>query len=588
VDSPLSKVKLGLVESISDLEEMKRWAGERRETPLGVDCESEGLDIGRHKIRLLQLGDMHTGWAVPFDLWGGGALEILRSYEGEFVGHNIPFDNRFIKKCGGFELPWHKIHDTLILGALDDPSRARGLKPLSDRLIDPYASSGEQTLHDGMRENGWDWGTVPVDYTPYWAYGALDAVLTCHLWKQLHPRVMAQCPDAYDLERGTARVVSRMMETGLLTDQAYVATAIAELTQKSEEIRVWLNLAYGITTPNSSPQVARAFIALGYEIDSFTTTGQPRIDKETLEFIGKSTDGPIRELARSVYAVRHTERMITNYLSNFQEMADPDGVIRCQIWTLTAKTGRMSVTEPALQTLHRDDKVIRGSFIPRPGYVFVSCDFSQVEMRICASLSGDEGLIKAFKDADNGGPDFYSGVASELFGELVSRDDKRRQDVKTMSLAKIYGAGVATMARSVGMPYDKVKVIHDNFNSRYPGLERLARKTASEAWEQKRNGNQSAVLLASGRRLPVDKEHASVNYLCQGTAAEVIKRAGLNVEAAGLGSTMRLFIHDELLCEVPADQAEEYRKAIEETMTDHSFAVPLTCSAKILENRWAK
>jgi hypothetical protein len=91
VDSPLSKVKLRLVESISDLEEMKRWAGERRETPLGVDCESEGLDIGRHKIRLLQLGDMHTGWAVPFDLWGGGALEILRSYEGEFVGHNIPF-----------------------------------------------------------------------------------------------------------------------------------------------------------------------------------------------------------------------------------------------------------------------------------------------------------------------------------------------------------------------------------------------------------------------------------------------------------------------------------------------------------------
>jgi DNA polymerase-1 len=439
-----------------------------------------------------------------------------------------------------------------------------------------------------MRENGWDWGTVPVNYTPYWAYGALDAVLTCHLWKQLHPRVMSQCPDVYDLELGTARVVSRMMEAGLLTDQAYVASAIAELTQKSEEIRVWLSLAYGITTPNSSPQVARALTELGYEIDSFTATGQPRIDKETLEFIGKSTTGPIRELARSVYAVRHTERMITNYLSNFQSLADPEGVIRCQIWTLTAKTSRMSVTEPALQTLHRDDKVIRGSFIPRPGYVFISCDLNQVEMRIAAALSEDEGLIKAFRDADNGGPDFYSGVASELYREQVMKTDKRRQDVKTMSLAKIYGAGIATMARSVGMPYDQVKIIHDNFNSRYPGLERLAKKTAAAAWEQKRRNNQAAVILASGRRLPVDKEHASVNYLCQGTAAEVIKRAGLNLEAAGLGPSMRLFIHDEILCEVPAAQAEECRLIIEEAMTDYSFAVPLTCSSSILPERWVK
>ena len=335
-------------------------------------------------------------------------------------------------------------------------------------------------------------------------------------------------------------------------------------------------------------QVARALASLGYEVDAFTPGGQPRIDKEILEYIGKSSDGAIRDLARCVYAVRHAERVISSYLENFQSMADGEGVIHPQLWTLTARTSRMSVTEPALQTLSRDDKTVRGCFIPRPGYVFVSCDFSQVEMRIAAALSGDEGLIKAFRNADNGGPDFYCGVASELFGEPVSKDDRRRQDVKTMSLAKLYGAGIETMSKSVGMPYGRVKIIHDNFNSRYPGLEQLAKKTAAAAWEQKHNGNQPAVTLPSGRRLPVGKEHASVNYLCQGTAAEVMKRAGLNVEAAGLGSTMRLFLHDELLAEVPADKAEEYRHTIEETMADYSYDVPLTCSAKILPDRWVK
>jgi DNA polymerase I-like protein with 3'-5' exonuclease and polymerase domains len=582
-------VQLRCVQSISDLDELKRWAGERRETPLGVDTETSGLDIGRHKVRLLQLGDLRTGWAIPFELWGGGALEILRKYDSELVGHNIPFDQRFIKHSGGLELPWHKLHDTLILGALDDPGRPRGLKPLSNLLIDPRASAGQQSLDDGMRENGWDWGTVPVDYTPYWCYGALDAVLTCHLWQKLHPRVMASCPAVYDLEMGTARVVSRMMEAGLKIDRPHVTEKIRELKHQSEEIRAWLVLAYGISTPNSGPQIAKAFTTLGYEVEAVTSTGQPRIDKEVLQAIGKATEDPVvRDLARSVYAVRHAERVISNYLENFRDLASSDDIIRCQIWTLTAKTGRMSVTEPALQTLHRDDKTVRGCFIPRPGHVFISCDFSQVEMRLAAALSGDEGLIEAFKESDNGGLDFYSGIASELFGEFVPKDDKRRQATKTMSYAKLYGAGVATMARSIGLPQTQVKTIHDAFNSRFPGLERLARDTAASAWEQKHSGDQPAVILPSGRRLPVDREHASVNYLIQGAAAEVLKRAGLNVEAAGFGGAMRLFIHDELLSEVPAEDAEECRVAIEEAMTDNSFAVPLTCAAKILPERWVK
>ncbi len=587
--SPLDDVKLEIVRDLDDAFRMKRWLGERRETPVGFDVESGGLDPFRHRLRLIQLGDLRTGWVIPYPRWGGLAKELIDSYKGKLVGHNAGFDHRYLGIHAGIDIPWHRVEDTMVLAAIDDPGRPKGLKPLSNTLIDPLSSSGQLALDEGMRDNGWDWDTVPESYTPWWCYAALDPVLTCHLWKYLHPRVMANQASIYDLEMGTTRVISNMMKTGLLTDQSYIAEQTRKLIEQSREIRAWLETSYGITTPNSGPQVARAFARLGYEIDAVTASGLPRVDKEVLEYIGKTADNQeISDLARYVYGVRHSERVISSYLSNFTKLADSDGVIHCQIWALTARTSRMSVTEPALQTLHRDDKVVRGSFIPRPGHVFVSCDFSQVEMRIAAALSGDEGLIKAFHDADNGGPDFYSGVASELFGERISKDDRRRQDVKVMSLAKLYGAGIATMARSVGMPYDKVKIIHDNFNSRYPGLERLARTTASAAWDQKRNGEQPVVTLPSGRRLPVDKEHASVNYLCQGTAAEVMKRAGLNVEAAGLGSIMRLFLHDELLAEVPAAHAEEYRCVIENTMTDLGYPVPLTCSAKILEKRWVK
>jgi DNA polymerase-1 len=583
------KPHLELVECFDDVQKMMSWAGERRETPLAFDCETEGLDVGRHRLRTIQLGDMHTGWCVPFDAWGGAALEILSKYQGDLVGHNSGFDHRFIKKYGDVDLPWHKIHDTLILAALDDSSRSRGLKPLSALLIDPSTAWGQQQLDEGMRYNGWDWSTVPVNFDPFWQYAALDTCLTAHLWKILYPRVEASCPSVYDLERGTARVVSRMMERGLLTDQPYIAETVERLRRESQEIRGWLQTAYGVTTPNSGPQIARAFASIGLEIDSYTATGQPRVDKEVLEYILKASDDPvITELARTVYAVRHKERMVSNYLENFMRMADPSGVIRCQIWTLTAKTGRMSVTEPALQTLHRDDKVVRGSFIPRPDHVFISCDFSQIEMRLAAAMSEDPGLIAAFAESDRGGLDFYSGVAQELFGEPVPKEDKRRQAVKTMSYAKLYGSGVATMARSIGLPESQVRPIHDAFNSRYPGLERLAKQTASAAWKMQHEGQQPAIILDSGRRLPVDREHAAINYKIQGTAAEVLKRAGLACEAAGLGDAMRLFIHDEILFEVMAKDAGRAVKVIENTMTDSSFSVPLTCSAKILPDRWVK
>src|ERR1700721_2103646 len=138
----------------------------------------------------------------------------------------------------------------------------------------------------------------------------------------------------------------------------------------------------------------------------------------------------------------------------------------------------MSIRDPALQTLHRDDKIVRGCFVPREGYVFISCDADQIELRVAAHLSQDPGLIQAFPDADQpGGLDFFSGVASQLFNDKVRKGDPRRNIMKSVCYCYLFGGGLDKMAFTAGVSVEQMKPIREAFMSRFPGLETLARHT---------------------------------------------------------------------------------------------------------------
>ena len=595
IESPLSNVSLQLVESLDDALAMSRWLGERRETPVGIDVESGGLDPFRQELRLVQLGDKHTGWSVPFPLWGGFAQELMQRYDGQWVGHNVQFDWRFIKRHAGIELPWHQMDDTMVMAAVIDPTATKGLKPLSSRLIDKNATAGQRLLDDGMKANGWTWATVPYNFPPYWAYASLDPVLTCRLWEIQQGQIYGTRNEAiYQMEIGTCRVAANMMDHGMLIDEAYIHDAIAKLDDFAGQARTWLKEVFGVTSLLAARQLAKAFASLGWEITQTTPTGQPKVDKELLELLSLETDQVperVTQLAKTVLQARHVEKVKGSYLEKFLELADGDGFVHPQINTLQARTGRMSITEPALQTLHRDDKIVRGAFIPRPGHSFITCDYSQVEMRLAAALSEDEGLIAAFAEADSGGRDFYSGIAGTMFGEEISKKDHRRQAVKSMSYAKLYGASVGTMARTVGLPVDQVKAIDQMFVETFPGLDLLARRTVHEAKMMAMNGERPATFTTSGRFLPCDKgrEFALMNYKLQGEAAEVLKRATLECDAAGLGEYMRLPVHDEIIFEVPNDLVEEVTPIIVSSMEDRTrYPVPLTCDAAVLTERWQK
>jgi len=591
----LSGVKLRLVEGVQDAMDLMTWLGERREGNIAIDTESGGLNPHLDRLRMVQFGDMQYGWAVPWERWGGVVLEVfqkLRQNRERVTMHHGCFDWRFLQVHAGITPPWSMYDDTMAMAALHDPLRPKGLKHLASRLVDKTAVAGQKALDEGMAKNKWTWDTVPIDYPPYWVYSALDPVLTAHVDHILGDQVRAEAGRAYDLELATNRVCADMMLAGLRIDKAYIHEAIQKFEAFSKETRIWLKATHAITSPMSSGQLKRAWEAMGEDILFFTDAGAARFDKEALTFYQNSSPNPrVQQLARYLLAVRHADKMKGSYLENFLELADADDLIHASINTLAARTGRMSVTDPALQTLPRDDKVIRGSFVPRPGFVFISCDLDQVEARMGAHFSEDEGMIAAFMEADSpGGRDFFCGIASIIYDEDIrDKKDPRRQPVKNTVYGSLYGGGAATMAKAAGVPYEVMAPVKKRFDEMFPGLRTMSDRLTNEA---KAQGDVPFIRTPLGRKLVADKgrEYTQItNALIQGHAAEYFKGTLINLSAAGLGEYMRLPIHDECLLEVPIAEAKDILHVVEECMSDKTnYRVPITAGGNIMEDRWRK
>jgi DNA polymerase-1 len=593
VTSPLADVSLHLVESIDDAMALKRWIGERHDGIVAFDTESGGLSPWKTELRMVQFGDKRTGWAVPWERWGGVALEIFRSYEGEWAAHNGIHDWKFLSVKAGYDVPWERMHDTLTMARIDDPSRANGLKPLGSSLIDRRAVAGQKALDEGMKANRWDWATVPINYPPYWIYSALDPVITSHLHDYLAPRVMASAPEAYDLERAANRICTKMMMKGMQLDVPYIERSIATYEETSGKIRDWLITAHQITSPISPGQIRRAFERLGQESLFWTGTGQPQYTKETLGFYrDHGQNEAVKQLAKYLLAVRKADKFPRDYLHKFLNLRDAGDILRMSINVMgAATTSRMSVSEPPLQQLSRDESTIRGSFVPRDGLVLISCDLDQIELRMIADASADEGLIRAIHEADATGSNVFLVIGREMYGEPITKKDPRYTQLKAFVYARAYGAGPETLAETAGIPAETVTLIEELFNKNFPGMRRLADRLLAAAMAMKRDGQRPGVWLKSGRFLPLKpgKEYAGLNYATQGPAAEYMKRALINIDASGLGDNLLLPIHDEALLEVPEGDAEEALKIVEECMTDRdNYAVPLTAGGSILPERWVK
>lgn len=578
--SDLGDVKLHFVENVDDAQEMLRWLSEDRGREiLGFDLETSGLKDYRDRIRLAQIGDEHGAWAVPWQRWSGVIIEALSKYQGPLVGHNVQFDQRHWRRDIGSYLPWERMHDTMLLAHVDNPVRSKGLKSLTSTLVDRSAAAGQDALTKYMSDNKLGWDTIPVDNPYYWGYGAMDVVLTTRLFNVLEPKVRREAWTSYELELAAARICANMTYRGARYDRVYCQ-------QKSEELRAWVAKArkwcldeYGIKNATSILQLVDFFEKQGFEFEKMTPKGGYALDKEVLEGI----DHPVAE---TVLKIRKAVKICSTYLDNFGEFSDDRDFVHADIWVCGARTSRMSITDPALQTLPKQDKIVRNAFIPRDGHRLVSTDADQIELRLMAYFADDPGLKAAFESDQS----FFVTVAEQALGEKIDKDtDPRYKMIKSSVYARLYGAGDAKIAKTAGVPVEVIKNLNKGFDDAYPGVKRLIDSVGRKVMERAGRSGDGWVVSNGGRRLPVerDKPYVGVNYLIQASAAETFKRALVDLDAAGFGDYMLLPVHDEILLDVPAEDAETIAKEVSEVMTDRTrFGLPITWSSDVHEGAW--
>lgn len=576
-------IKLNFVESLEDVLAFKRWLGERRSV-LGVDTETTGFSPETDKIRLIQFGDTREGWALPWEDWRGVAKEVFTEYEGDFVLHNSKFDIRHIQADLGLSVsqwPWHRTHDTMGMAHILDSQRPKSLKTLASMHIDGRAASGEKTLHDGMGANGWSWETVPIDFPPYWQYGALDPVLTAFLFEKFHPEMKSSYSELYDLEMGAIRVAAKMEELGVRVDLAYSEKKAKELTDYGTAVRQWLTEQWGIENPTSTALV-RFFTSHNVPlIEKYTDSGNQAMDKHVLE----TTKHPVAE---AVLKMRKAEKLAGTYLENFPKFADSDGFLHPNIMTMAARTGRMSITNPALQTLPRKDPTVRDAFIPREDHSLLTIDADQIEARLTAHFSQDAGLIGAFGNDD----DFFCTVASQAFGYPVVKGMQERDLIKGVVYGKVYGAAVTKMAEAAGVPVSQMEVTNAAFDTNFPGVRRMMKSIVDVGKNRKAVEGRGYVITPYGRKLACDsgKEYTLVNYLIQCHASEILKKKMVMLDAA-LPEEVKMIlpVHDEIIFDVPTDIVEDVKREAEAVLNESSeYLVPITWSGDILHESWGE
>lgn len=571
----MSDVQLTLIDSFDEAQDFMTWLGERRQSPIAFDTETGGFDWWRDELRLVQVGDATHGWAMRWDRWSGLFEDFIRKYDGRLVAHNFKFDVEFIQH-NGVKLPLHRIDDTRTKAHLIDPARLTGLKPLADALLGPGMSAGQDRLSQFFKAHKWGWRDVPHDLMEYWAYAAADTVLTAALDTVLDAQLSPTRRDLYDVEMAAQIALMKMEVKGARVDLTYAASKGAELREWADSCRAWAHSEYGADfNLGSTSKVTEILIADGWEPLEWTGTGKPKFTKE----IAATVDHP---LAKLVVQVKHAEKMASAYFDNFAGMAEGD-ILHPSINPLGARTGRMSVTRPALQTIPRD-VLVRDAFIPRDGNKLVLIDYNAMEVRLTAHFdaSGELGAAVA-READ-----IHRYTASQVW--QIRQDEVtplQRQISKNGIFTTIYGGGAAKLADTVGIPIADAKRFMAAFKDTYPGVFAFKNLVDETARANQSSDGWTWMETPRGRlqRCELHESYKLVNYMIQGSGADVLKTKLGELDAAGYDAYMVLPVHDEIVFDVPAEDADEVMRGAMEIMTDDSWRVPLTVSGDIVD-RW--
>ncbi|GMU47085.1 MAG: DNA polymerase [Porticoccaceae bacterium] len=427
-------------------------------------------------------------------------------------------------------------------------------------------------------------------------YAAEDADITLRLHQALWPRLAAQPgPRAVfeDIEMPLVPVLSRIERNGALVDakrlaeqSRELAAALAELEQRAHELA---GEPFNLGSPKQLGDILYGKLRL--PVTRKTPTGAPSTAEDVLQEL--ALDYP---LPKVVLDYRGLSKLKSTYTDRLPEMIDPDtGRIHTSYHQAVTATGRLSSSDPNLQNIPvrtAEGRRIRQAFIAPPGHRILAADYSQIELRIMAHLSGDAGLRHAFA----AGLDIHSATAAEVFGvALDSVTAEQRRSAKAINFGLIYGMSAFGLGRQLSLGRNQAQEYIDRYFERYPGVRAYMESTRAAAAEQ------GYVETLYGRRLYVPEirdrnnqrrqaaERAAINAPLQGTAADIIKRAMIAVDAwldrERLGARMILQVHDELVLEVPQAELDAARAGIARLMAGAAeLAVPLVVDVGVGAN----
>ncbi len=536
----------------------------------------------------------HTAPGSPDQLPRELVLNKLRGWlenpEKLKVGQNLKYDAHVFANAG---ITLRGIaHDTLLQSYVFESHRPHDMDNLALRHLGKKTTAYEEVCGKGANQIGF----AEVDIERATAYAAEDADITLQLHQAMYPEVQNNKGLQYvysNIEVPVSVVLQKIERNGVLIDADMLNRQSTEIALRLHELE---QQAYVLAEQNfnlnSPKQLGEIFFQkLGLPVVKKTPSGAPSTDEEVLQKLAE--DYPLPKL---VLEYRGLAKLKSTYTDKLPKMIHPEtGRVHTNYAQAVAVTGRLASNDPNLQNIPvrtAEGRRIREAFIAAPGHHIVSADYSQIELRIMAHISGDANLLKAFAN----GEDIHRATAAEIFGvttDVVTSEQRRY--AKVINFGLIYGMSAFGLAGNLGIERSAAQNYIDRYFQRYPGVAQYMADTRTKA---KAHGFVETVF---GRRLWLPEingangprrqgaERAAINAPMQGTAADLIKLAMIAVqnwlESAQLQTRMIMQVHDELVLEVPDAELELVRTRLPELMANVAkLDVPLIAETGIGAN----
>ncbi|WP_038890196.1 DNA polymerase I [Vibrio campbellii] len=503
------------------------------------------------------------------------------------VGQNLKYDASVLARYG-IEMKGIK-HDTMLASYVyNSVGGKHDMDSLALRFLQHSCISFEQIA--GKGKNQLTFNQIDLDEAS--PYAAEDADVTLRLHNRLFANIEQddKLKTVYEeIEMPLVPVLSRIERTGVLIDDMKLSAQSVEIAARLDELE---QKAYEIAEQEfnmNSPKQLQAllFEKMGLPVIKKTPSGTPSTNEEVLQEL--ALDYPLPKL---ILEYRGLAKLKSTYTDKLPKMINPStGRVHTSYHQAVTATGRLSSTDPNLQNIpirNEEGRRIRQAFVAPTGYKILAVDYSQIELRIMAHLSGDQALLDAFRD----GKDIHAATAAEIMGvsiEDVSSEQRRR--AKAVNFGLIYGMSAFGLAKQLGIPRGEAQAYMDKYFERYPGVMQYMEDTRSAASEQ------GFVETIFGRRLHLPEiqsrngmrrkaaERAAINAPMQGTAADIIKKAMLLVDQwiqeEGNGRVKLLMqVHDELVFEVEESSLSEIESKVQNLMESAAeLKVPLVAEA---------